>query len=260
MLECRGRRFIAALLFLICVPVLLIEPGQGLSMPDSGENDAERVKAVEARAEKGEPSAQFRLGEMYEYGEGVPENAALAFQWYSVSAEQGYAEAQYALGACYELGEGTDKNEMLAFQWYGKAAEQGHAQAQFEVGSRYYAGEGVRKDYAEALKWFERASSKGVRRAAHRMASLLATCPDGQSRDGKRAVAIMVDLTWTDPDSPAYLDTLAEAHAETGRFDEAVYVMDRLIEDYCRCMTEAKRKEYERKRGSYRESKPWRKD
>ena len=45
-------------------------------------------------AEKGDALAQFKLGLMYESGEGVPQDFAEAVRWYRLDAEQGSAAAQ----------------------------------------------------------------------------------------------------------------------------------------------------------------------
>jgi Flp pilus assembly protein TadD len=55
------------------------------------------------------------------------------------------------------------------------------------------------------------------------LAWLLATCPDADARDGKRAVEIALRACQlTSYQNAADLDTLAAAYAETGDFDNAV--------------------------------------
>ena len=56
------------------------------------------VEALKAKAEQGDASAQFRLGFMYNTGEGVPQDDAEAVKWYRLAAEQGDASAQFNLG------------------------------------------------------------------------------------------------------------------------------------------------------------------
>jgi len=84
-------------------------------------------------AEQGYAYAQFRLGECYYKGKGVPEDKAEATNWYCKAAKQGHVEAQYKLGECNFKGEGTPKDEAEAMKWYHKAAEQGHTLAQFRL-------------------------------------------------------------------------------------------------------------------------------
>ena len=58
-------------------------------------------------AAKGEAWAQYRLGDSYRNGEGVPKNDAEAVKWYRLAAAQGNALAQLVLGAMYESGQGV---------------------------------------------------------------------------------------------------------------------------------------------------------
>ena len=53
---------------------------------------------------------------------------------YRKAAEQGLAQAQCRLGDFYEYGEGVTKDLVKAAEWYRKAAEQGLAQAQCRLG------------------------------------------------------------------------------------------------------------------------------
>ena len=73
-------------------------------------------------AEQGDPIAQFRLGSLYENGDGVPRDFAKARQWYEKAAAKGHAGAQNNLGGLYEFGHGVTRNEVLAYMWYSIAA------------------------------------------------------------------------------------------------------------------------------------------
>ena len=46
-------------------------------------------------AKQGNAGAQFRLGDMYHQGEGVPQNHKTAVKWYRLAVEQGEADAQH---------------------------------------------------------------------------------------------------------------------------------------------------------------------
>mgnify|MGYP000046908671 CR=1 FL=1 len=67
-------------------------------------------------------------------------------------AEQGDAEAQFNLGVIYDYGEGVPENDKEAVKWYRKSAEQGNAKAQGNLGVRNGKGEGVPENDAEAVK------------------------------------------------------------------------------------------------------------
>ena len=81
-------------------------------------------------AEQGYSYHQWRLGDVYANGEGVPENDAEAIRWYRAAAEQGYATAQFALGEMYANGEGVPENHVVAYAWFNLAGAQGVEEAQ----------------------------------------------------------------------------------------------------------------------------------
>ncbi len=118
---------------------------------DSPKNTFEGYKA---RAERGDPVAQYNLGVCYDNGEGVAKNQVEAVKWYRKAAEQGLAKAQFNLGNCYHNEKGVAKDQVEAVKWCRKAADQGLAEAQFNLGACYYNGEGVTKDEVEAYAYW----------------------------------------------------------------------------------------------------------
>ena len=75
-------------------------------------------------------------------------------------AEKGNATAQYLIGHMYDRGLGVPQDDVMAVEWYRKAAEQGDASAQLKLGVRYAKGEGVPQDDAVAHKWLTLAASR----------------------------------------------------------------------------------------------------
>ena len=55
-------------------------------------------------AVQGAANAQFLLGDLYESGQGVPQDYTQAAAWYRKAAEQGQAEAQFGFGGLYLFG------------------------------------------------------------------------------------------------------------------------------------------------------------
>ncbi len=82
-----------------------------------------------ALADQGDAAAQYRLGLMYQFGLGVPEDEAEAVKWYRRAADQGYAAAQYSLGNMYNRGEGVPEDYVQAYAWWNLAAAQGDEDA-----------------------------------------------------------------------------------------------------------------------------------
>ena len=112
-------------------------------------------------AAKGDPEAQCNLGDMYLYGEGVPEDPTEAVRWYRLAAEQGFAMAQFNLGGMYMSGEGVPEDDTEAVRWYRLAAEQGLQYAQSMLGVLYLNGLGVPEDHVSAYMWCTLAAAQG---------------------------------------------------------------------------------------------------
>lgn len=91
---------------------------------------AERTRKA---AESGDTVAQYNLGLMNLYGDGVAESAIEAAAWFLKAGEQGHDEAQYSLARAYAMGEGVLKDLAEAEKWYRQAAKQGNAQAEFRL-------------------------------------------------------------------------------------------------------------------------------
>lgn len=82
-------------------------------------------KKCKLAAEQGDASAQYNLGRMYLYGQGVPQDNKAAAKWYTLAAEQGDVIAQYNLGFMYYNGRGVPQDDTMAVKWWTLAAEQG---------------------------------------------------------------------------------------------------------------------------------------
>ena len=87
-------------------------------------------KIVVNDAEQGVVSAQFKLGSMYYFGEGVPVDFKLALKWLSLAAEQGDVDAQHNLGVMYKNGQGIPEDKVQAYAWYNIAASNGEEKSE----------------------------------------------------------------------------------------------------------------------------------
>ena len=59
---------------------------------------------------------------MYENGLGAPQAYDAAVELYIRAAERGDPSAQYLLGLMYDKGHGVNRNEVLAYKWLNLAA------------------------------------------------------------------------------------------------------------------------------------------
>jgi TPR repeat protein len=64
---------------------------------------------------------------LYDQGEGVPRNPAMAATWYRRSAERGDSVGQLNLGDMYSRGAGLPLDRVRAYFWLSLAAAQGNA-------------------------------------------------------------------------------------------------------------------------------------
>jgi dipeptidyl aminopeptidase/acylaminoacyl peptidase/TPR repeat protein len=120
-----------------------------------------------ARAEEGDPAAQYELGLAYVAGREVGADPVEAARWLRRAAEQGHAKAQVRLGDMYGKGSGVAKDEAEALRWYRRAAEHGEAHAEHAIGLVYFWGLGVAQDDGQALRWFRRAADRALAAAQH---------------------------------------------------------------------------------------------
>jgi hypothetical protein len=160
---------------------------------------ATALKLLRPLAERGDASAQYAIGRMYAKGQGVPQDAAEANNWFNKGreqskalqaynrsdfvtahkifeplAEKGQALAEYILGLMYANGQGVPESYPEALKWLTKAAEQGEAKAQFSVGVIYFKGLAMTANPAEAFKWYRRAADQGNTQAQYNLGAMYA--------------------------------------------------------------------------------------
>jgi TPR repeat protein len=81
------------------------------------------ARLIRPYAEDGDPEAQFKLGRMFQEGQGVPQDHAEAGKWYRLSAEAGQPFAQNNLGVMYKHGRGVKQDNVQAYFWFSLAAK-----------------------------------------------------------------------------------------------------------------------------------------
>ena len=169
---------------------------------------AEKAKAYLAVAEYGYAPAEYRLGQCYEDGLGLPVSPSRAAIYYGLAAEQGHAEAAFGLavllrdkhyetpeadlayfwlrvaaelgapmalcylGDCFHYGEGIAANPVRAAYWYMLAAEKGNFEAAYSLAEMYRDGEGVKKNRAYQKYYAEIAYNGGIRGAERMLRTL----------------------------------------------------------------------------------------
>jgi localization factor PodJL len=130
--------------------------------------------ALRAAAAKGDPNAEFEIGQRFADGRGVPQNLTEAADWFDRAAKQGLVPAQFRLGGFYEKGFGVKKDLDVARRLYTAAAEAGNAKAMHNLAVLYAEGIDGKPDYATAARWFRKGADYGVTDSQYNLGILYA--------------------------------------------------------------------------------------
>lgn len=123
---------------------------------------SEALPYVYEAALQGYLDAEYLMGLMSYYGEGVVTDYDQAVYWFRKAADNGGINSSYYLGLCYELGRGVGQSWTDAVYWYRKAADDDCGNAQVNLGLCYENGTGVSQDWTEAVKWYRKAADNDV--------------------------------------------------------------------------------------------------
>jgi len=128
------------------------------------------LKWLQAAAGQNNPNAEFYLGYLYEHGQFVAQNYALALQNYEAATRVHYPPAENNLGSLYQHGQGVPKNIGKALEWYLAAAQHGNAIGQMNLANLYCGGDGAARDYQKAVYWLRLAADTGLPDAQNNLA------------------------------------------------------------------------------------------
>ena len=126
--------------------------------PNDLESIQESVRLYTKSAESGNSRAQYELGQMYLYGDGVPQDFEIATKWYLKSAMSRNEHAQYQLGLCFEKGMGVERDYKKAFFWYMKSAHSHggyNSPYHYNLAQCYQTGRICDVNYSLAVFWYK---------------------------------------------------------------------------------------------------------
>lgn len=106
-------------------------------------------------ADKGNIAAAYKLGEIYETGQGVTRDPVQAFSWYMKAAARNDKHGQLKVGWCYQKGIAVTADPSIAAIWYRTAAENGNIWGYHMLAFMLADGDGVKKDEALARRYLE---------------------------------------------------------------------------------------------------------
>ena len=102
------------------------------------EHARQRYAAWKAAADQGDPIGQFFVGNAYQHGLTVPEDAALGLEWLIKSAEQKNSDAMVAVAIACAFGIGTTPNIPLYNRWIQESLNAGNVAAMVTQGAGLY--------------------------------------------------------------------------------------------------------------------------
>ena len=177
-------RYLAACAWLIALsaPLSAQSVSAGADAWAKGDYDA-AVDNWRPLAEKGDPDAQFNLGQAYRWGRGVPASLGAAQTWYERAAEQNQMDAQVILGLM--LFQNGDHPNGL--RWLKAASEKGEPRAMLVYGTALYNGDSVPQDAVLGYAYVSRAAAQGLQAAKDTLAEMDKILP---LEDRRKGVAI----------------------------------------------------------------------
>jgi TPR repeat protein len=191
-------RLQACLRAMLAVLVLAAAPGQARAEADPSIAAAKRAydaaeyteaaRLIHPLAERGNPQAQFWMGQMLFFGLGMERNDTQAATWYGLAAQAGNAEAQYRLGYLHATGQGVAYDAAAAERYWIAAASKGHRGAIVALSDFYHEGLYRNEDEVLARRWLNRAAVTGDIEAMYKLGRRLMT-PEKIATDFRRAYA-----------------------------------------------------------------------
>ena len=130
-------------------------PAYAAARAKSKQDDLRTFAFIDAKARKGDPEAEYQLGNLYRDGVGVGQDLTQAVGCWGAAALHGHVRAQTTLGDCFTTGgRGVDRDLVQAAKMYRMAARQGDLTGLKRIAECYLGGQGVVKDEVEAYAYF----------------------------------------------------------------------------------------------------------
>ncbi len=119
-------------------------------------------------AAKGDPDAQFNLGQAYKLGRGVPMDLKQAEAWYKKAADRGHVQASDNYGLVLF----QDNRREEAMPYIRASSARGEPRAQYVLGTAMFNGDIAEKDWVRAYALMTRASAQGLPQASRSLATM----------------------------------------------------------------------------------------
>jgi TPR repeat protein len=112
-------------------------------------------------AKAGHWAAADALGTIYLNGDGVPRDAALAYNWYLRAAEGNFSSSMRQVALMLKAGYGVSQDIVASTRWAQRAALSGDARSMADFGEALHNGDGVTENSSEAALWLQKSAEAG---------------------------------------------------------------------------------------------------
>ncbi|WP_081590509.1 SPOR domain-containing protein [Blastomonas sp. AAP53] len=136
-------------------------------------------------AAKGDPDAQFNLGQAYKLGRGVPMDLKQAESWYKKAADRGHIQAADNYGLVLF----QDNRREEAMPYIRASSTRGEPRAQYVLGTAMFNGDIAEKDWVRAYALMTRASAQGLPQASRSLATMDKYIPMAERTKGTQLAA-----------------------------------------------------------------------
>lgn len=192
---------------------------------------ARAIAEWQGPAERGDPDAQFNMGQAYKLGRGVPVDLARAEELFGKAAARGHLQAADNYGLLlFQRGEHT-----RAMPYVKAAAGRGDPRSQYLLGIAHFNGDNVEKDWVRAYALVGLAQQAGLPQASTARAQMdkyiplqqrqqsvaLASELAGAAQQARESQLAAFDLDATVP-SPHSTPPASARAAHTARAPQAV--------------------------------------
>ena len=158
---------LAALALSLQTAPALADVKAGVDAWTRGDYDA-AVKEWREPALKGDPDAQFNMGQAYKTGRGVKTDLNVALDWYKKASAQGHLKAMDSYGHLLHY-QGRVAEALPILQ---TSSDRGDPRAQYLLATELFNGTNISKDWVRAYALMSLASSAGMAPASQSLAQM----------------------------------------------------------------------------------------
>ncbi len=137
-------------------------------------------------ASQDDAESESLLGQLYDKGELVRQDRAIALKWMMKAADHGDANANLWVAKASENGKLLPQDNEAVIRRYCASANAGNLEAQYLLGLKYGSGSGVPRNDIEAYAWLNLAAASGYRDAVQRRDELSKSMTADQVLDAQK--------------------------------------------------------------------------